>query len=115
MEVEVITDAGRRRRWTREQKEAILKAAFAPGAVAKVVARQNDIGTGTLYTWRKELWKRVPVVGFSQVVAVAGLAPAQPVPGALAIEVDIGGSKVRIPSTMPPALAAAVIRAMVRR
>jgi transposase len=78
MEVEVITGAGRRRQWTREQKEALLRAAFAPGAVVNVVARQNDISTGLLYSWRKKLWKGRPALGFSQVVPVADSVPPQP-------------------------------------
>lgn len=116
MEVEILRDAGRRREWTPEQKEAILRAAFAPGAVVKAVARQHDVSTGLLYSWRQKLWKTLPALGFAQVVAAADHAvPAHAVPGAAAIEVDIGGSKIRIPSSMPPALAAAVIGALVKR
>ena len=116
MEVEVINDAGRRRQWTREQKEAILRAAFAPGAVVTAVARQYDITTGLLYSWRKKLWKPLPAVGFAQVVATADHSvPVQPAPCAMAIEVEIGGGKIRIPPSMPPALAAAVIGALVKR
>jgi transposase len=115
MQVEVLRDAGRRRRWTREEQEAILRAAFAPGAVVKVVCRQNDISTGLLYGWRKRLWKGRTAVGFSQVVPVADPVVAQPAPCPVAIEVDIRGNKVCIPPSMPPALAAAVIRALMKR
>ena len=116
MQVEVLTDAGRRRQWTREEKEAILQEAFAPGAIVKVVARRHDITTGLLYSWRNKLWKTRSAVGFSKVVAVADRpVPVQSASCAAGIEVDIGGSKVRIPPSMPPALAAAVIGALVKR
>lgn len=115
MEVEVLSDSGRRRKWTQEEKEALLRAAFAPGAVVKVVARRNGISTGLLYRWRTKLWKGRPAPGFAQVVAIPGPVPPQPAPSAVAIEIDIRGNKVRIPPSMPPALAAAVIRAMARR
>jgi transposase len=115
MEVEVLSGAGRRRQWTREEKEAILRSAFAPGAVVKVVARQNGISTGLIYGWRRRIWKGRSPVGFSQVLPIADPVPARPSPCAAAIEVDIRGHKVRIPPSMPPALAAAVIGALVKR
>lgn len=45
----------RRRRWSDEEKLAILKETMQPGAIVAVVARHYGIGTGQLYTWRKQL------------------------------------------------------------
>ena len=45
----------RRRRWSDEEKLAILKETTQPGAIMAVVARRYRIGTGQLYTWRKQL------------------------------------------------------------
>jgi len=42
-QVEVITSVQRRRRWSRAQKEQIVAAALAPGAVASEVARAAGI------------------------------------------------------------------------
>ncbi|WP_410051585.1 transposase [Bradyrhizobium sp. SZCCHNR2020] len=39
--VEVITSVQRRRRWTLEEKERIVAAALALGAVASEVARES--------------------------------------------------------------------------
>jgi transposase len=115
MQVEVITGADRRRKWTREQKEAILAAAFAPGAVVRAVARQNDISTGQLYSWRKELAGTNWTEDFAR-VTIADTSPAAPLPMRVcelpAIELHMKGHKVRIPATMPPALAAAVVKAL---
>jgi transposase-like protein len=38
--VEVLAGPERRRRWSVEQKQAIVAAAFGPGAVVRDVARQ---------------------------------------------------------------------------
>jgi len=39
-QVHVITGVARRRRWSQDQKQAIVAAAFAPGASVAAVARQ---------------------------------------------------------------------------
>ncbi len=132
-QVDIITNDRRHRRWSLEEKQSILAAAFgAPGVVIKDVAQRANISTGQLYTWRKQLMKkgRMTQAAFSRVVAVADgqsvtelpllansmvcrdpVAPANPT----AIELEIRGHKVKIPATMPVALASAVVRALVRR
>jgi transposase len=50
--VEVITRAERRRRWSPEEKQAIVAESLAPGASATAVARKYGIGTRLLYKWR---------------------------------------------------------------
>ena len=52
-EVEVLTQPERRRRWSDEQKVAIVKEMMRPGASATRVARRHGISTGLLYTWRR--------------------------------------------------------------
>ncbi len=63
--VELISGPERRRRWSEEQKRAIVAEAFALGASASAVARRTDIGTGQIYRWRREL--RGAVAGFAEV------------------------------------------------
>ena len=123
-QVDVITGEKRQRRWSLEEKQSILAAAFAPGAVAAHIARRVNVSTGQIYTWRKQLMKKKPAGtnGFSQVVTVADLPPTAlpPLPAAApmpvpaydlpVIELQVRGYKVRIPATVPPALAAAVVR-----
>jgi transposase len=53
--IEVITRGERRRNWTAEQKREIALESLAPGAAVAEVARQHEISTGLLYTWRKRL------------------------------------------------------------
>ena len=116
--VEVITGPERRRRWSEEQKRAIVAASLAPGAVISEVARRADIGAGQIYRWRKEFGAIAN--GFAPVLiappdpAAAGANDAacdEPV-----LEVEFAGKvRVRIPASIPADLAAAVIKALVRR
>ncbi len=70
----------RRRRWSDEEKLAILKETTQPGAIVAVVARRHGIGTGQLYTWRKQLL-RGAMAGFAPVELVCSerTAPSPPI------------------------------------
>jgi transposase len=54
-EVEVITSAEPRRRWSAEEKRRIVAAAIEPGAVVSEVARAAGIPVSQLFHWRKQL------------------------------------------------------------
>jgi transposase len=54
----VITGVERRRRWSWDQKRAIVEESLSPHASAAAIARRHGIGTGQLYTWRRQLLKR---------------------------------------------------------
>jgi transposase len=56
--IEVITGVERRRRWSWDQKRAIVEASLSPHASAAAIARKHGIGTGQLYTWRRQLLRR---------------------------------------------------------
>ena len=117
--VEVITGPIRRRRWSEEQKRAIVTESFAPGGSVSEVARRADVCPAQIYRWRQEL--RAAIAGFAPVLIAPselGSAPvsddalrAEPV-----IEVEFAGkTRVRIPNTVSSDLAAAVIKALSRR
>jgi transposase len=112
--VEVLAGPERRRGWSIEQKQAIVAAAFEPGAVVRDVARRADVTSSLIYRWPRDL--RAAANGFAQVlVAPAGDGIAAPLP-IPAIEVDFAGNAhVRIPPAVSPALAAAVVEALARR
>jgi len=111
--VEVMAGPERRRRWSAEQKQAVVTAAFRPGAVVRDVARQADVTPSLIYRWRRD--SRVAANGFAQVlVAPAGDGVATP--PVLAIEIEFAGNaRMRIPASVSPALAAAVVAALARR
>lgn len=79
--VEVITRGERRRAWSADQKRLIVSEAMQPGAMPAEVARRWGIGTGLLYTWRRQLLAGefgeppVPVPVFAQVTLAS---PAEP-------------------------------------
>jgi transposase len=56
--IEVITGVERRRRWSCDQKRAIVEESLVPHASTAAIARRHGIGTGQLYTWRRQLLKR---------------------------------------------------------
>src|SRR3981081_602635 len=56
--IEVITGVERRRRWSWDQKRAIVEESLSRHASAAAIARRHGIGTGQLYTWRCQLLKR---------------------------------------------------------
>jgi transposase len=56
--IEVITGVERRRRWSWDQKRAIVEDSLSPHASAAAIARKHGIGTGQLYTWRRQLLRR---------------------------------------------------------
>jgi transposase len=113
--VEVFTGPERRRRWSEEQKRAIVAESLAPGAVVSEVARRADVGAGQIYRWRKELG--AVANGFAPVLIAPSTTMADgAVHGEPAIEVEFAGKvRVRIPAAVPATLAAAVVKALSRR
>src|SRR5215472_13005041 len=53
--VEVLTGTPRRRRWSAEEKTAVVAASLTPGAVARQVALRHGVHPNQLYAWRREL------------------------------------------------------------
>ena len=95
---EVITGPERRRRWSAEQKRAIVAASLAPGAVVTEIARRAEIGPGQIYRWRREIGVGH---GFAQVL-IAPVGDDAGCPAAPAIEIEFAGkARVRIPASIP--------------
>jgi transposase len=46
---QLLSGPERRRRWSEEQKRALVAAAFAPGAVVAEVAPRDDVCPGQIY------------------------------------------------------------------
>ena len=108
--IEVLTGRERRRRWSEDQKRAVVSAAFAPGAVVSGVARRADVCPGQIYRWRRDL-DGAHGRGFAAVIVAPG-DPGFCGSRGEAIEVELSGACVRIPASTPPALAAAVVGAL---
>ena len=73
--ITVISGPERRRAWTAEQKEALVLAACATGAVVANIARAADVHPSLIHRWRRELTQRVgpprPETSFVPVVMKA--------------------------------------------
>ena len=52
-EIEIITDGGRRRRWSAAEKLRIVEETLYDRASISVVARRNGVAPNLLYRWRR--------------------------------------------------------------
>ncbi len=110
-----------RRRWSLEQKLAIVEATFQPGASVHGVARQAGANTGMVFSWRKQFRTQLgfpeepKAAGFAQVM----LAPpeAQRVehsPGVVEVEFA-SGVRLKVFGAVEPDLAAAILGALTNK
>jgi transposase len=116
--VEIITGPERRRRWSDEQKRAIVAASLEPGAIVADVARRAEIGADQIYRWRQQFARSD---GFAQVLiappeATSARAANEAVCAEPVVEIEfVGKTRVRIPASIPVPLAASIIKALARR
>lgn len=52
-EIEIITDGGRRRRWSAAEKLRIVEETLCEGDSVSAVARRNGVAPNLLYRWRR--------------------------------------------------------------
>jgi transposase len=105
----------RRRRWSEHQKQAVLSAAFSPGASVADVARQADICTSLIYRWRRAHLSAQASPGFvpAVIVETPASSSASVAIGGPAMVVELScGARVSIASTAPAALVTAALRAL---
>lgn len=112
--VEVITSVQRRRRWPRAEKERIVAAALAPGAVASEVARAAGIHTSQLFRWRQQLCGPADNSASFAPVAIAPDAAA-PAAATSTIEIELAsGTRMRITGAADPAIVSVLIAALAK-
>lgn len=107
----VVVGPERRRRWTEDQRVAILAAAFAPGASVADVARQADVCTSVIYRWRQLSMVRDRPGGFVPAVVVDAPRGSSGVEPAMVVEFS-GGARASIAAGAPAALVTAALRAL---
>ena len=112
--LEVITSVQRRRRWPRAEKERIVAAALAPGAVASEVARAAGIHTSQLFRWRQQLCGPAATSASFAPVAIVPDAAA-PAGATSTIEIELaGGTRMRITGAADPAMVSALIATLAK-
>ncbi len=52
--IEVVSRVSGRRRWTVDQKLAVLRDAFGPEGCVRSACERHDVGSGSIYTWRRQ-------------------------------------------------------------
>ena len=103
--VEVVTRGERRRMWSEEQKRLIVAEAMQPGALVTEVARRWGIGTGLIYTWRRQMQRgelgAMPVPAFAEVTVtppspMAEAEPLAPPPEVSVAADDHGAGRIEV-------------------
>ena len=99
--IEVITRGERRRRWSVEEKQAIVAESAEPNVSIAGIARKHGIGTGQLYCWRHQFLINHPgkAASFARVELMSEpprlAGPAPPRSGLIEIVLP-GGATVRV-------------------
>ena len=99
--IELITRGERRRRWSIEEKQAIVAESLEPGTRPAEVIRRHGITSGQLYSWRHQLARRLDR---QPAAAAASFA-----------RVDVWSAEPRVPETSvvePPAVPTAKVPAI---
>ena len=94
--LEVRVRSERRRKWSPEDKLAIVREMLVSGAVVQVIANRHGVGTRLLYTWRKQML-RAAMTGFAAVEVRPEALPAPEITGDVAIAPQIAQ-----PQPVPP-------------
>ena len=121
-QIDVITSVQRRRRWSRTEKERIVAAALAPGAVASEVAREAGIHSSQLFRWRQQLCERVSTPAAFHPVAIASEPeiaalppPTPPSERASTVEIEFAaGARMRIIGAVDASTVSALIRVLAK-
>jgi transposase len=113
--VEVLTGTPRRRRWSAEEKAAVVAASLAPGAVGRQVALRYGVHPNQLYAWRRELapadGRDGQGVGFVPVAVTRSSVGARPALGPV-VEIALGDAVVRVAPGTEMGFLGAVLRAV---
>lgn len=110
----------RRRRWSDEDKLAIVSSVGIDGATVTQVAQRNDVTRQQIYAWRHELkqkglWSPQEGAIFLPIsIPATELAPAAPCPAAsVSVELRLAkGRSLRFDSVMDEATLMRLIRAV---
>ncbi|WCP12060.1 hypothetical protein sphantq_00457 [Sphingobium sp. AntQ-1] len=122
--IEVVSRVSGRRRWTVDQKVAVLRDAFGSDGCVRTACERHDVGSGSIYTWRRQAMsgelagvRKLPEPAFAEVriseppALPAPIAPL--VPGLIGIELP-SGIKVTVDAAVDVDVLSRVIGALAR-
>ena len=122
--MDVFTGPERRRRWSDEQKLAILSEVGVQGASVADIARRHDISRQHIYQWRREMRRKgwleetapvfLPVeVSETRSALLADAQREAPAPQSGWAEIHLtNGRQLRVAADLAPDLLTRLIRAM---
>ena len=130
--IEVITGVERRRKWSAQEKAAIVAECLAEGAVVSEVARRHGLNPQQVFSWRARLRDAIKgpappsdaTLAFVPAVAedepLSPVAPALPAVVAMSaagvdpapIEIALGGVIVRVRGEADPRALTTVLKAL---
>jgi transposase len=101
----------RRRRFSLEEKQSILKAAGEPGATVSEVSRQYGVGRSVIHNWRRQ--EAPAVLGATVRFTPVAVEPERRRDGTIEIELG-GGVQVRVDGAVDEEALRRVLRALGR-
>jgi|SRR4030095_7863357 transposase len=126
--VEILSGVERRRKWSDENKIAIVAEALEPGIVVSDVARRHDLSPSQLFGWLKQFRNEAqalldakcpperPVFAPALIDATSVVPHALPAPlpsvEPAVIEISVGEATVRIRGAVEARTLAAVLKAL---
>jgi transposase len=113
--IEVITGVERRRKWSAQEKAAIVAESLAEGAVVSEVARRHGLSPQQLFGWRSR-WRnavkdRAPSFDATPAFVPAVVADEPPPPAAPALPAVVASSAAKVdPAPIEIALGEVIVR-----
>jgi transposase len=110
----------RHRTWPEALKREIVAASMAPGVSVSMVARQYDVNTNLVFTWRKRLGESARAAPAPEMVPVVVVpdppVAAHPTNSAEVMEIELPrGYRVRVGGNVKGAALRLVLDALERR
>jgi transposase len=112
--LEVITETGRRRWFSKDDKARIVEETLVPGAVVSEIARRHGLTPQQVFTWRRQA-RRLPAVavGHERKTARRKAKPdAYRRCDAEGIEIEAEGVTIRVGRGADVAMIAAIVHAL---
>ena len=112
MSTATLITVGRRRRFSLEEKQALVVSAFGPGGSVARTARQAEIGTSLLYRWRRRMaLDSSEGAGFARVVVKSSALASGLCDPAVVVELAVG-ARVSVGAGAPASLVSAILQAL---
>jgi len=112
MSTATLITVARRRRFTLEEKQALVVSAFGPGGSVARTARQAEVCTSLPYRWRRRTALAAGEgPGFAPVVVKSSASASALCDPAVVVELAVG-ARVSVGAGAPVSLVSAILQAL---